>query len=258
MNAVFAGIDVGSSATKAVLIDADGAIKGHGITPTSLDFQRAARRALEEALKIAKKDTSDIRKTVSCGYGRRNTNFSDAVKTEIACHAKGAHLAFLEPLVVVDIGGRDTKVICVDKNGDVERFKINARCAAGTGAFLEDISARMHIPIERMNALAEAASTPAPIGAYCTVFAAGEVLAAARKGICIENILLGVYDSMVKRVMEMISADGKIVVTGGAAAHNPVLCRLLSNELGRSVETPPHPQLTGALGAALFALKHAE
>jgi (R)-2-hydroxyacyl-CoA dehydratese activating ATPase len=254
---IFAGIDAGSSATKAVLIDADGEIKGYGIVPTALDFEQAARRALQEALKIAKKDAFAVRKTVSCGYGRRNVDFADAVKTEIACHAKGAHHAFSRPVVAVDIGGRDTKVICVDQNGEAEHFKINARCASGTGAFLEDISARMHIPIEQMNALAETASSPAPIGAYCTVFAAGEVLAAARKGLCVENILLGVYDSMAKRVMEMISVDGKIVLTGGVAAHNPVLCRLLSNGLGQQVETPPHPQLTGALGAALIARTHA-
>ena len=255
MDALFAGIDVGSSAAKAVLTDETGRIAGTGVAPTGIRFEEAAERAMEEAAAEAGAQRSDIVQTVACGYGRRNIAFADSVKTEIACLALGAHRCFEGPLLTLDIGGRDIKAICVDTDGNVGNFKLNTRCAAGTGAFLEDMALRLRTPLKEMNALAEAADASAPIGAHCTVFAAGEVLAAARKGIRIENIVLGIYESMAKRVVEMITTEEKTVVTGGVAAHNSVIRPLLASMLNREIHSPPAPQLVGALGASLFAIR---
>lgn len=253
MRTVFAGIDVGSSATKVVLINADNELQGSAAVPTGLYFAEAARTALQSALNTCDRTMTDVAATVSCGYGRRNVDFADGVRTEIACLAKGIHLFFAEEVLVLDIGGRDIKTVHVDASGKQGDFKMNAQCAAGTGAFLEDIAFRMHIPLEQLNALGESAAAPVPVGSHCTVFAAGEVLTAARSGAPVENIVLGIYHSMVKRVIEMISTEKPIVLSGGVAAHHPIVCRLLAEVLGRKVGIPPFPQFTSAFGAAVFA-----
>lgn len=255
MSTVFAGIDVGSSATKVALINSNNELKGSATVPTGIQFGPAAKTALQSALDACGREITDVAATVSCGYGRRNVDFADGVQTEIACLAKGIHLSFPEDILVLDLGGRDIKTVEVDASGTFGDFKMNSQCAAGTGVFLEDLAARMQIPIGQFNQLGESASAPVPLGSHCAVFAAGEVLAAAGRGASIENIVLGIYYSMVKKVTEMISHRHNIVISGGVAAHHPIVRRLLTESLGRQVRIPPHAQFTGALGAALFAQK---
>ncbi len=253
MTAYFAGIDLGSRFAKAVVTDNNASILGFGVIPTGIDFFDAAEQAISLAVNNAAIKREQIINTVSCGYGRNNVRFTDAVKTEISCHAKAVGFHYTEPVVVVDIGGRDTKVIRISPGGKVEDFSMNTRCASGTGTFLEDIASQMKIPVEKLNNLALKSKSPESIGAFCTVFAAGEVLAAARKGAKVENIIMGLYEAMAKRVSEMVLYKGKIVLTGGVAAFHPLIASLLSKYLSQEVELPPHPQIVGALGAALFA-----
>ena len=258
MKRAFAGIDVGSSAVKAVLIDAQGEMQGSATAPTGIEFAQSANDTFQSALARSGILERDVAAVVSCGYGRRNVAFASGVRTEIACLAKGVHSHFRDKITVLDIGGRDIKVVHVDAQGTPENFKMNAQCAASTGAFLEDIAGRMRLPIESLNALAESADSPATISAHCAVFAAGEVLSAARSGVPIQNIVLGIYHAMVKHIAEMITAEVKIVITGGVAAHHPTIVKLTAETLGRPVSTLPQPQLIGALGAALFARDSAQ
>jgi len=257
MTSLFAGIDVGSSAVKAVVVNRNGEVLGSAVIPSGIRFAASAGEAHRAAAAAAGVRIEDVAAVAACGYGRRNVEFANATRTEIACLAKGIHRFFEESLTVLDIGGRDIKVVRVDEAGWATDFKMNAQCAASTGAFLEDIAARMQVPLEQFNALAAAAQSPVHISAHCTVFAAGEVLAAARDDAPVENIILGIYLSMVRRIVEMTSDPEKIVISGGVAAYHPVLVRLAGEALGLSIATPPHPQLIGALGAALFAIESA-
>jgi len=153
----------------------------------------------------------------------------------------------------VDIGGQDSKVIKLDAEGKGVGFKMNRKCAAGTGAFLEEIAHKLDIPIGDFNALAKAASKTVRIGSYCTVFTATEVLDRIRAGEKTDEIIRGLFDSVVKRVLEMDTLVGRVIMTGGVVAFNDIVAELLNIRTGIKVEIAPHPQGMGAFGAALYA-----
>ena len=252
--ALYAGIDVGAAATKVALLDASGALVGQAILPSGMDFAEASRRGLEKALGAAGAAVGDVIRAVATGYGRKNVEIAAAAKTEIACHARGAHLYFPAAITIVDIGGQDNKIIKLDAAGNRLDFKMNRKCAAGTGAFLDEIARRIGVRIEAMEALARQSTAEVQIGSFCTVFSATEILALVRRGAQVPDIVKGAFRSVVKRVTEMDPLAGDVVATGGVVAHNPMIVELLAEAIGRPVRTPPGPQLTGAVGAALYAL----
>jgi (R)-2-hydroxyacyl-CoA dehydratese activating ATPase len=250
---LFAGIDVGASATKAALIDASGALAGFAVVPSGVDFAEAGEAAFARALEVAGARASDVLAEVSTGYGRKNVRGSGGTKTEIACHARGAHFHFPAAITVVDIGGQDNKIIKLDAAGNRLDFKMNRKCAAGTGAFLDEIARRLGVGIEEMEGLAQRSTRRVEIGSFCTVFSATEILGLVRRGVEVQDIAKGAFRSVVKRITEMDQLSGRIVATGGVVAHNPTIVALLAEALELEVLTPPHPQLVGALGAALYA-----
>ncbi len=250
---VFGGLDIGASATKAVLVDDSGALLGSSIRRSGVDFTASAAAGLAEALAQAGLEPGAVERVFACGYGRSNADMAQDTRTEIACHAAGAYHHFPRAITVVDIGGQDNKIIKLNERGLRTSFKMNRKCAAGTGAFLEEMALRLDLPLESFNDLAAQAKSEATLGSYCTVFTATEVLAKIREGVEVEALIKGLFRSVVKRVMEMDTLEGAVVMTGGVAAHNPYLAEMLGQELGREVLLPPHPQLMGAWGAALLA-----
>ena len=249
----FAGIDVGASATKAVVINESGDILGLDVRRSGHDFEASARASFDAALHAAKLESQHIVRIVSTGYGRRNIVFADYTRTEIGCHARGCFHDFPRAITVVDIGGQDNKVIKLDDRGRRVNFKMNRKCAAGTGAFLEEMANRLAVPLEDLDGLAQSASGEVTLGSYCTVFSATEVLEKIRAGTPLADLVKGIFRSMVKRVIEMEPLTGTVVATGGVVAHNPGIVGILAEEIGNTVLVPPYPQSTGALGAALFA-----
>ncbi len=233
-------------------------VAGRAIIRSGVDFVAAAERVFESALKVAGVERGEVGLVLSTGYGRENVPFAGGKKTEIACHAKGCYHYFPEALTIIDIGGQDNKVIKLAADGARIGFKMNRKCAAGTGAFLEEMAARLDLELDAMNGLAEAAGETVELGSYCTVFSATEVLEKIRAGKPAGGIIRGIFLSMVKRVLEMEALDGRVVLTGGVAAHNPILAEMLEAQIGRPVTVPPDPQLTGALGAALLAREQIE
>ena len=135
----------------------------------------------------------------------------------------------------------------------VSGFKMNRKCAAGTGSFLEEIALRLDLPVEKLNGLAESSTSEVSLGSFCTVFAATEILAKIRAGQKVEDIVKGAFRSVVKRISEMDVVQADLVMTGGVIAHNPYLAKLVEESFGCPVYVPPEPQFAGALGAALFA-----
>lgn len=253
----FAGIDVGTTTTKAVIIDANARVLGRFVRRSGTDLASAATAAFEEATVQAQVTEETIQAVVATGYGRRNVPFAHDTRTEIACHGWGCYYYFPEAITVVDIGGQDCKIIKLDALGRRVGFKINRKCAAGTGVFLEEIAHKLDIPIGDLNGLAQAASKTAQIGSYCTVFTATEVLDRIRVGERTDDIVRGLFDSVAKRIVEMDTLTGRVVATGGVVAFNEIVAKLLSAKVGAEVEIAPHPQVMGAFGAALFALESA-
>jgi predicted CoA-substrate-specific enzyme activase len=252
---LFAGIDVGSSRTKAAILDEGGELLGRCVQPSGTDFAAAAESCLASALSMANATRADIARTISTGYGRKNVPVSNDVRTEIACHGAGCYRSFPVAISIIDIGGQDNKIIKLDHDGRRLSFKMNRKCAAGTGAFLEEMSLRLNIPLEAMNDLASRATDMLKLGSYCTVFTATEVLESIRRGRKVEDIIKGLFYSVIKRVLEMDSLTEHVVMTGGVVAHNPYLVTMTEEMIGRQVSVAQYPQLTGAIGAALFALR---
>ncbi len=251
--ALFAGVDIGSSFTKVVLVDSEGEIKGSSVRRSGTDFNSSADICLGESLKQADAGHDAIRYCVSTGYGRKNVSLANETRTEIGCHGRGCYNAFPEQITIIDIGGQDNKIISLDGNGNRLSFKMNRKCAAGTGAFLEEMSGRLDVPISGFNALAMKSDATVTINSFCTVFAGTEVLEYIRDGKKVQDIVKGLFVSVVKRVIEMDSLSGKIIMTGGVVAYNPEIVRIASELLKTDISVPPMPQMTGALGAALFA-----
>jgi predicted CoA-substrate-specific enzyme activase len=192
---------------------------------------------------------------ISTGYGRKNVAYARDTKTEIGCHARGCFHYFPFATTIIDIGGQDNKVIKVDEKGLRTGFKMNRKCAAGTGAFLEEMAMRLDIALEDMDKLVGQSENMVKLGSFCTVFSATEVLENIRQGKKLPDIVKGVYFSMIKRVLEMDSLTENVVMTGGVVAHNPHLVKMTEEIIERKILVPEYPQLTGAIGAALYAIK---
>jgi len=235
-------------------MDSGKQLLGYAIKKSGTDFTATVQVCLENSLEMAGIRQKDVANAVSTGYGRKNVPFANDTKTEIGCHGSGCFLYFPKSITVIDIGGQDNKVIKLDDNGRRTSFKMNRKCAAGTGAFLEEMSARLDIPLEKMDALAARSQDMVKLGSFCTVFSATEVLENIRHGKKIEDIVKGVFFSVIKRVLEMDSLTENVVMTGGVVAHNPYLIKMAEDMIGRPVLVPEHPQLTGAIGAALYAM----
>jgi len=249
----FCGIDIGASAAKLVIVDDQGRIAGKAMQRSGVDYTQTARTLLDQSAAEAAIDPTQIVRSLSTGYGRDNVPWSDGKMTEIACHGRGAYFHFQKRMTVIDIGAQDSKIIHLDDGGRRISFKMNRKCAAGTGAFLEEIAHRLALDISELNALAEKSTNNEPLGSFCTVFAATEVLAKIRAGVDVVDIVRGAFCSVVNRIVEMDRVEGLLVATGGVIAHNPFLAELLGRALDTEAHMPPDPQYMGAFGAALFA-----
>jgi len=247
----WAGVDVGSTTTKAVVIDGRCEVLASHVVPSGTDLGRAASTCLEEVLRAAGGPAP--RAVVATGFGRSAVKGADGAVTEITCHGRGAFLEFPEAITVVDIGGQDTKVISIDRTGRRVGFRMNRKCSAGTGTFLEEIAHRLGVPLGDLDAMARRSKKAAPLSSYCTVFASTEMLSRIRAGEPIEDLVRGAYESVVRRVVELTALRGTVVVTGGVVAFNPIVAEILGSVSGADVRVPRRPQLIGALGAALVA-----
>ena len=246
------GIDLGASATKAVLLDGD-VVRARALRKSGANFAGAARACLDETTAAAGISAGDVGSIVATGYGRRTVEFATSAVTEITCHARGCYTGFRRAITIVDIGGQDNKVIALDNAGQRRHFKMNRKCAAGTGAFLEEIANQLDVPLAALNDFARQATGSVELGSFCTVFAKTELLALIARGTPAPELARAAFRSVAKRILEMDTLVGEVVMTGGVVAHNPILVELVSAALGREVLVPEYPQYTGALGAALIA-----
>lgn len=250
MKEYFAGIDIGSAYTKCVLIGEREGIESYRVIETGFDFEKNARKVFDEASKDLPQGVVRI---CSTGYGRRNVRFANINRTEIACQSLGCFKEFGVEAAIVDIGGQDVKIIKIDREGKRVDFKMNRKCAAGTGAFIEEIALKIKIPVRELDEIAQSATGEITLGSYCAVFTATEILAHIRAQVPLPNIIRGVFRSVAKRISEMDYLSPKVVFTGGLAKRGGVLARMIAEETGSEVMIPERPQITCAYGAAVHA-----
>ncbi len=251
---IYLGVDVGSSFCKVAALDDDGKLLGWACRRSGIDFGETAQIGADSALSRAQATFDDVACCISTGYGRGNVAFTNGTKSEIGCHAKGAYHEFPTAITIIDVGGQDNKVIVVNAKGDREKFTMNRKCAAGTGAFIEEQSLRLHVDISQMESLARQSSDPTEIASFCSVYAGTELLEKIRGGAKIPDIVRGIFVSVAKRVLAMARfSDTPTIMTGGVVEHNPIIAEIMKELSGADIRVPMHPQLCGAVGAALYA-----
>ncbi|HEX9885801.1 MAG TPA: acyl-CoA dehydratase activase [Longimicrobiales bacterium] len=256
--AYVAGVDVGSTQTKAVIIGEDRTIAARSLVPTGANVIRAAETAFEEALAAGDLQEGEVEYVVGTGYGRYKVTFGNTQVTEISCHGRGAVHMFPNTRTVVDMGGQDTKAIQVSPGGEIVDFCMNDKCAAGTGRFLGAASGALDIPLDELGPTALRGTRAVKISTTCTVFAESEVLSWLGKGKKIEDILLGVHQSIAARsagLLRRVGVEEEVTFTGGVA-RNIAMVETLNERLGLTVNVSEESHYMGALGAALFALDH--
>jgi len=251
MSDYFAGIDIGSTMTKAVLMEED--VISSVIGPTGPEQRRLANKVMEAVLEKAGLPFSSITYVVATGYGRINVPFADKQITEISCHARGVGHLFPSARTIIDIGGQDSKAIKI-QNGRPVDFVMNDKCAAGTGRFIELTADALGVSLDEVGSRALEGTHPAKISSICTVFAVQEVVTRLAEGVPLNDLLAGILESLARRISGMVNrvrVTKDVVITGGGAK-NAGLVKALSEKLGCEVLLPPEPLLTGAVGAALL------
>jgi len=253
----YAGIDVGSRSTEAVILSKDLRHCSYGIVDTGVSGARAAAAALaiaEEKTTVRRKAIASI---VATGYGKKQVSFATARITEITCHARGAFHLFPGTRTVIDIGGQDSKVIRLDEAGHVVDFAMNDRCAAGTGRFLEVMAKVLEMDLPELGAVLHDPARAAVISNLCTVFAESEVISLLAEGRAVEEIVCGLQASVAERtaaLLKRIAYASPVTMTGGVANNRGVV-QSIEARLQTSLQVPESPQIVGALGAALAAQK---
>jgi (R)-2-hydroxyacyl-CoA dehydratese activating ATPase len=251
---VAAGADIGTECVKAMVAGGDGKILGRATVPTRGYFQDCFREALGNALAEAQVLPAQLAAVCATGFGASCAPSGSRTVTEVRCHARGAFHHVAKAMTLVDIGGRDPKLIHVDDQGAIVSSQSVRNCAVGIGTFLMFASRHLDVHPTRLMDLASSAEKPAQVGSYCSVFAEVEVIELLRRGATAGEIALGCMYSIADRIMEMGHLDGPVVISGGVCEYFPGVVKALAERSGLSVEVVPEPILAGALGAALFAL----
>ena len=258
---IVGGLDIGSATGKAVVVK-DGNVVGTSLVVATANPGNTADQVMNEAVRQAGLSSIDHLDNIVCtGYGRLNISFAEENISEISCHAKGAHWLAPSIRTVIDIGGQDCKVISLSDKGKVLDFKMNDRCAAGTGRFFEAMARALCCGLEGISAMDNQGEEPCIISNQCSVFAESEVVTLVNEGIDLKSIIAGINLSVASRLTSMARRVGVVddVTLTGGCSKNDGLARALEKKLDIEVKKlPQDPQLVGALGAAIFAAEKLE
>lgn len=252
-----AGIDVGSTYTKAVILDENEVILGHALNNTGFKLADVARQVYESALKDAGLRESDISYVVAAGFGRHMVSFSDAQVTDLTASARGATHFFPGTRTILDVGGQTMKATRIDHSARVKSFRLNDKCAAGTGAFLEKTARYMGYSIAEIGPLVATSKRQVAISGVCAVFAESEVINHLSVGSAPADIMHGAIASLVDRsvqLMKRVQMEPEYTLIGGILRFE-TMARVVREHLKAEVNVPPENlvQFVSALGAAILA-----
>ena len=253
------GVDIGSTTSKAALVNEDGELVATTLLDTLNDRRLSALNTIESLCEKAGISQSEVGTFASTGYGRRCYEGFDVNYPEVLCHARGTEFLHPGARSIIDVGGQDSKVIEVER-GAVLHFEMNDKCAAGTGRFYEVLAKRLFMcDIDELGALALKSEKPAMLSSMCTVFVESEIVSLLSSGVSKEDIARGVLVAQAKRIRGMaasahVQMQGPIILSGGLA-NNCAAPAVFGEVFATSVEPVSMPQMTGAIGAALLALE---
>jgi predicted CoA-substrate-specific enzyme activase len=255
-----AGIDMGAKSTKVIVMDEQRQVRGKSAVKTRPDFALVAKEALDLALHQAGIKEKDLSYIATTGFGRYNVPFRDVQITEITCVGRGAVSLFPKTRCILDIGAQSTRAIRVLDSGKVKEFRTNDKCAAGAGGFIERAAKYLEVKIEDVGELSLRADKPQTISSVCAVLAESEIINHVSNGQTVENILYGVHQSLASRALALMKRAGledEVTFVGGVARQKGMV-KALEEALKRKVNVSEEPDIVGALGAALLALRRLE
>ncbi len=259
---ITAGIDVGSTYTKVVILADDDAIMGTAMATTGFKLREVARTVYEQALADAGVREDEISYVIATGSGRHQVDFKDLHVTDLTASARGACHLFPQTRTILDVGGQTMKASRVDAAAKVESFRLNDKCAAGTGAFLEKTARYMGYDTEEINVLMTTSKEPVPISGVCAVFAESEVINHLSMGTPPADIMQGAIESLTGRsvqLMKRVRAEPEFTLIGGILRFE-TMGRTVSELLDSDVNVPAGEmvQFVSALGCAILSHRRLE
>jgi predicted CoA-substrate-specific enzyme activase len=251
-----AGIDVGSTYTKALILSEDADIRGKALVGTGFKLNQAAQRAYDLAMEEAGLTGTGVDYVVATGFGRHQVTFRDVNVTDLTASARGAAQLFPQTKTILDVGGQTMKAMRLDEQQKVKSFRLNDKCAAGTGAFLEKTARYMGFSTEEIGPLAATSKESVPISGVCAVFAESEVINHLSQGVAPADIMHGSMISLIKRCLQLmrrVRMQPEFTLIGGILRFE-TMGVVLRERLGEDVNVPPPEmvQFTTALGAAIL------
>lgn len=241
------GIDLGSSYSKGVLVDENNRMAAFHCVKSGYNFNNASKKIITHFAENYEIEYP----AYTCGYGREQVQVPFVSNSELIALSKAVFEICKRPCSIIDIGGQDTKFIKVNSHGQVDKFKMNRKCAAGTGSFLEEIAFRLDVSPAEFTEFAKEATQEVKINSFCTVFAISEIIGMIKNGATLPNIITGIYNSIILRSIEMSLVEDHLVITGGLPAMHPTLIRLFQERYPDS-ECPEHSQFLAAYGCVLL------
>jgi len=251
---VTAGIDIGHESVAVVVLHEHGLV-GSATFVIAGEVDAAARLAFEQTLERLGVARVDIQRIFATGIGREKVALADGHRTPMRSHARGAHWWFPSARTIVDMGAEGSRVMRCDAHGNLTNFALNDKCASGSGVFLETVAEMLEVPLADMGGLSLDASRHVILTNTCAVFAESEIVAEIHRGSSRADILWGVHESVSSKIAAMsrrVGIEPDLVVTGGVA-RNAGVVQALREQLQMDVAVPEHPEIAGALGAALLA-----
>lgn len=249
---ITAGIDLGTAAIKVVFIDKDNLLWAKAF-PTVPPYIKICEQLFQEGLEALSIEKEDILGIAITGYGRHLFPGTKRIVDEISANAIGAHILSKKTArTVVNIGGQDVKIIKISSDGRVTDFKMNDKCAAGTGRFFEMAERILNIPLQKFGDLSILSHSPACLNSTCAVFAESEVVSLLSMGKNSDDIIAGLHKSVTRRISDLMGGmylEEEIYLDGGPAANKGLLLAM-KKELMRDIKVFPQPQFTVAFGAA--------
>ncbi|MFQ5850167.1 MAG: acyl-CoA dehydratase activase [Candidatus Binatia bacterium] len=255
-----AGIDMGAKSTKVLILDEQKQIQGKSVVKTRPDFPAVAKEALGAALQQSGLEEEELSYIATTGFGRYNVPFRDIQITEITSVARGAVFLFPKTRCVLDIGAQSTRAIRVLENGKVREFRTNDKCAAGAGGFIERAAKYLEVKVEEVGDLSVRAQKPQTISSVCAVLAESEIINHVSAGETVEDILRGVHNSLASRALALMKRAGledEVTFVGGVARQIGMV-KAMEAAMKKKVNVCEEPDMVGALGAGILALRRLE
>ena len=259
---ITAGIDVGSTYAKAVVLGDDGEMLARAMSPSGFKLGEIAEKVFRLALQDADLERTDVDYVVATGIGRHQVTFRDVHVTDLTATARGAARLFPGTRTVLDVGGQTMKASRIDGDGKVVSFRLNDKCAAGTGAFLEKTARYMGYETEEIGPLMVTSREPVPISGACAVFAESEVINHLSLGTPPSDIMQGAIESLTGRsvqLMKRVKAEPEYTLIGGILRFQ-TMARTVRKLLQSEVNVPEGDmvQYVGALGSAILGQRRLE